>query len=462
MLLEYLTTWLGATWFTLAAMSPYLLLGFIVAGVLSVWLSPLWVERHLGGRGLWPTIKAAALGVPLPLCSCGVIPVAASLRQHGAGKGATTSFLLSTPQTGVDSILATYALLGPVFAMIRPVIALVSGIIGGSLVSLFDQNDSSTSSTSKSNTSSAPTAINHPTKSTTDQTASTSCCEGATCATHKPAPDFAQKMAQAARYGLITLPNDIAKPLIFGILLAGLIAAVATPNQLEPWLGGGFMAMLLMLALGTPLYVCSTGSIPLGLSFLHLGASPGAVLVFLIAGPATNAATISVTWKVLGRRTALIYLGTVIITAMSAGLALDAWVTSVGTAHVPHEHLHGSETMGIVGHLWAGGLLLMLIVSMTVSRLRSTSATTDQGANDMNQNNKTSTYTLNVQGMTCSHCVAAVTRALREVAGVKEVQVTLTDGKAMVVSDSSQTITLNPRALVQKVEALGYKAKLQG
>ncbi len=448
MLIEHLTTWLGATWFTLAAMAPYLLLGFIVAGLLSVWLSPVWVEKHLGGRGLWPTFKAAGLGVPLPLCSCGVIPVAASLRQHGASKGATTSFLISTPQTGVDSILATYALLGPVFAVIRPVIALISGIVGGTLVSFFEQRDTPHSTTPPATSVSLTVIQPHAANDTAEVD------------THKPATGLASKLAQAARYGLITLPNDIAKPLIFGIILAGLIAAVANPNQLQPWLGGGLMAMTIMLLMGTPLYVCSTGSIPLGLSFLHLGASPGAVLVFLIAGPATNAATISVTWKVLGPRTALIYLGTIIIASFTAGLALDAWVSSMGSAHLPHEHLHGSESMGIVGHLWATALLITLAVSMTVSRWRTTPTTAQQGADDMNQTNQPSTYTLSVQGMTCSHCVAAVTRALREVAGVKEVQVTLADGRAMVMSDVRTTTTLNPQALVQKVEALGYQAQL--
>ncbi|MEO0515076.1 MAG: permease, partial [Planctomycetota bacterium] len=131
--MEYVSHILIAFWATLAEMAPWLIFGFVAAGVLSVFFSTRFIERHLGGRGLGPVFKASVLGVPLPICSCGVIPVSASLYRHGASKGATSSFLLSTPQTGVDSILATYALMGPVFAVTRPVIALVNGVLGGLL-----------------------------------------------------------------------------------------------------------------------------------------------------------------------------------------------------------------------------------------------------------------------------------------------------------------------------------------
>ncbi len=129
------------TWETLVEMSPFLLFGFLVAGILYVFIRPELVERHLGGRGILQVVKASLLGVPLPLCSCGVIPVSASLRRHGAGRGATTSFLISTPQTGVDSIMVTLSLLGPVFAIFRPLFAFVSGIFGGAVVNAFDREE---------------------------------------------------------------------------------------------------------------------------------------------------------------------------------------------------------------------------------------------------------------------------------------------------------------------------------
>jgi len=139
----FFTTILLDFWNTLSEMAPYLLFGFLVSGLLSVWLSPAVVERHLGGRGFMPILKASLFGVPLPLCSCGVIPVAVSLRKHGASKGATVSFLLSTPQTGVDSILVTYSLMGLALAIFRPIAALVTGLFGGVLVDLVEKNSNS-------------------------------------------------------------------------------------------------------------------------------------------------------------------------------------------------------------------------------------------------------------------------------------------------------------------------------
>ena len=138
--MDWILTFVAASWAVFGAMAPYLLLGFVVAGLLSVVISPEFVERHLGGRGIWPVIKASAFGVPLPLCSCGVIPVAASLRRHGASKGATTAFLISTPQTGVDSIMVTFSLLGPVYAVFRPVVALISGVFGGAVVTASERD----------------------------------------------------------------------------------------------------------------------------------------------------------------------------------------------------------------------------------------------------------------------------------------------------------------------------------
>jgi uncharacterized membrane protein YraQ (UPF0718 family) len=138
---DWLFKFMHEFWEVLGEMAPYLLFGFLVAGILSVYISQKFVERHLGGRGFWAVLKASLFGIPLPLCSCGVIPVAASLRKQGAGKGAVTSFLISTPQTGVDSILVTLSLLGPVYAIFRPVASFIKGVIGGMAVSIFDPED---------------------------------------------------------------------------------------------------------------------------------------------------------------------------------------------------------------------------------------------------------------------------------------------------------------------------------
>jgi len=280
-------------WATLGEMAPYLLFGFLVAGVLSIMVSPDLVERHLGGRGIWPVFKASLFGVPLPLCSCSVIPVAASLRRHGSSKGATTAFLLSTPQTGADSILATFSLLGPVFAIFRPIAAFASGVLGGSIVEAVGK---------------AGGDIDEKEECTDE------CC--AHTGEHG-------KFMRIVRYGFITLPRDIGKPLLVGLLVAGVIAAFVPADFFSDVLGTGILAMVVMMLLGMPIYVCATASIPVAAAMMMKGATPGAALVFLMTGPATNAAAIVTLWKILGKRTAVVYLGVLVFTSLGSGLLLD-------------------------------------------------------------------------------------------------------------------------------------------
>ncbi len=283
-----------AVWDTLRQMSPFLLFGFFTAGILSVFIQPEMVERHLGGGGILQIVKAALLGVPLPLCSCGVIPVAASLRRHGASPGATTSFLISTPQTGVDSILVTFSLLGPVFAIFRPAISFVSGIVGGVLVSCCGDEKGL-------NEKNPPV------------------CGGECCAKGGEKNGFLRSL----HYGFVTLPEDLSKALIIGILIAGVISVFVPDDYFAGILGGGIASMLVMMAVGIPMYVCATASIPIAAALIAKGISPGAALVFLMTGPATNAATISTIWKIMGKRTAVIYLSVVALCAIAAGFLLN-------------------------------------------------------------------------------------------------------------------------------------------
>ena len=326
----------------LGQMAPYLLLGFAVAGALSVWVSPEWVERRLGGHGLWPVLKASLFGVPLPLCSCGVIPVAASLRRHGASRAATTAFLLSTPQTGVDSIAVTYALLGPVFAVFRPIAAFLTGLFGGALVRAFGEKNGATSTQEQK------------------QPCCHSCCEGK----HESG-----KLSRAWRHGFVALPKDIALPLLVGILIAGALATFVPANSLATYVGGGALSILIMMAAGVPVYVCATASVPIALGFMHLGASPGAALAFLIAGPATNAVTVATTWKVLGRRTALIYLFTVAAGAFACGLLLDQFMLVAHDA-LPQLAAHQHATPHWYHDAAAGALLLVLAFSFLSGKLQ--------------------------------------------------------------------------------------------
>jgi uncharacterized membrane protein YraQ (UPF0718 family) len=295
-------------WGTIAEMSPYLLFGFFVAGLLSVLVSQQLVERHLGGRGIWPLLKASIFGVPLPLCSCGVIPVSMSLYKHGASKGSTIAFLLSTPQTGVDSIFVTLSLLGPVFAVFRPVAALITGLVGGALVDVFEQGGK---------------AQKKPIEKCTDE------C----CSTEKT-----NRVVRGLKYGFITLPHDIGKAMLLGLVIAAFISALVPDGYFAEKLGTGIFAMVVMMFLGIPVYVCATASVPVAAALILKGLTPGAALVFLMTGPATNAASFITIWKTLGRTTAIIYLATVAGCALLGGILLDFMATSVDIEIVAHPH----------------------------------------------------------------------------------------------------------------------------
>ena len=404
-------------------MAPYLLLGFVVAGMLSVCVPAEWVERHLGGGwgGVW---KASVLGVPLPLCSCGVIPVAASIRRHGASRGATASFLLSTPQTGVDSIAVTYALLGPLFAIFRPLAALITGLFGGMIVHFLGAEEYKAGNPTKAGT--APCADD--------------CCT----------PGQGGRLARGLRYGLVTLPRDIGAPLVLGILIASAIAVLVPTDSLSAYIGGGAVSMILMIAIGIPIYVCATASVPIALGFIHMGASPGAALAFLIAGPATNAATFTTLWKILGKRTAIVYLGVVAFGAVSLGLLLDWLFPTIGSS-LPEfgEHAH-AEVGGWFSQATAIVLVAVLVVSWQSHRIAFASRLKEE-RNAMESNADDERLEFRIGGMTCSHCAQAVGRALGECAGVDAAKVDLERGAAIVRGHD-----MDADSLRNTVESLGY------
>jgi hypothetical protein len=409
-MMEFLVEMLSGIWETTREMSPFLLFGFLVAGILYVFVRPELVERHLGGRGVGPVIKAALLGVPLPLCSCGVIPVAASLRRHGAGKGATTSFLISTPQTGVDSIMVTLSLLGPIFALFRPLFAFVSGIVGGGLVSLLDPREGSGKGDAR------PTCIG---------------CESG--------EGHGSGIGGALRYGFRTLPRDINRALIVGVLLAGLIGALVPDDFFASILGGGIAAMLVMMAVGIPVYVCATASVPIAAALIAKGISPGGALVFLMTGPATNAATILTVTRVMGRRTAAIYLGTVALCAIGGGLLIDAIYqagTGGGMAH------HYWMLPGWLKSASAAALAFVIAASFISPRADERTAAARAGRERI---------VLKIKGMHCEQCVRSVTRALGAERGVASVSVDLAKGEAVVTGDG-----LDEAVLAKTVEELGY------
>ena len=295
-------------WATIAEMSPYLLFGFFVAGILSAFVSQRFVETHLGGRGIWPIVKASLFGVPLPLCSCSVIPVSMSLHRHGASRGSTIAFLLSTPQTGIDSIFVTLSLLGPFFAVFRPIVAFATGIVGGILVDVFDKTAEDKNGSQKC----------------TDQ-----CCT---------AEKNNGKIIRGLKYGFVTLPRDIGKPMLAGLVVAAFISALVPDDFFAEKLGTGIFPMLVMMLLGIPIYVCATASVPIAAALILKGLTPGAALVFLITGPATNAASLIIIWKALGSKTAVIYLVSVVVCALASGILLDYIAPTLSIQVATHSH----------------------------------------------------------------------------------------------------------------------------
>ena len=401
-------------WATLTDMSPYLLFGFLVAGVLGVFLSPAFVERHLGGSGLWPIIKAAVLGVPLPLCSCGVIPVGASLRRHGASRGATASFLLSTPQTGVDSILVTLSLLGPVFAFFRALAAFVIGLVGGAAVEyLGGANGGAVEPVGE---------------------CEESCCSG----------NQTSAWRRALVHGFVTLPGDIGKPLLVGLVAAGAISALVPDSFFTELLGSGWWPMVAMLAVGMPVYVCATASVPVAAAMLAKGVAPGAVFVFLMTGPATNAAAIATLWKIMGRRGALIYMGVLAASALVFGAVFDQVVGLADAAAAPV----GAAMMPGVVRVGSALALLAILLRGALVREGGTgngTAVAEPAAGILS---------LSVEGMSCSHCTGSVQRAIQAVKGVTRAEVTLAPGRAVI-----EGVDIDADAVVAAVRALGFEAR---
>lgn len=290
--------------------APWLVLGLVAAGLIRAWLPLDTVARGLGGTGLRPVLRAAIIGIPLPLCSCGVLPAALALRRAGASRASTTAFLVATPETGVDSIALSWVLLGPVLAVVRPIAALGSALTAGLLVGLRER----------------PAPRLGPLLQVS--AAAGTCAPDCGCAAPAPRPGWAGRTKEGLHYAFVDLLQDIGRWLLLGILVAGVAVTLVPPDALARW-GSGLPAMLLVLVAAVPLYVCATASTPLGLAMLWAGVSPGTVLVFLLAGPATNLGTMALIGRELGRPALAAYLLGVGGVSVLAGLLLDAAVTGI-------------------------------------------------------------------------------------------------------------------------------------
>jgi len=451
-------------WLVLCQMAPYLLFGFFMAGLLSILISPTLVERHLGGGGLWPVLKAALIGVPLPLCSCGVIPVSASLRRHGASRASTISFLISTPETGVDSVVVTYSLLGGVFAVARVIVAFVSGVVGGTLVALLggpEKVSSRGAGVSPASGNAQPHGHGAHATHGQDAHATGEQCVGGCCAPAGRRERLVDKIIRMTRYGFMDLPQDIGKSLLIGLGVAALITII--PQDFFPT-HLGFLwkdkagQMLLMMLIGIPMYVCATASVPMAMALMMQGISPGAAMVFLMVGPATNAATIAMIWQVMGRRTAIIYVCSVAMVALAAGTMMNTIFPTAGPGAMAmtHDHQHMMEHVAPWQHAAAVVLLAVLLMALVrryILPKHHVAVPQDLLTNGDATETTMTTQTLKVTGMTCSHCVATVKRTLLEAPGVTSAEVDLASGLATV-----QGKDLDLADLRQRVTQLGYQA----
>ena len=328
--LEWIGTVATRTWAVLGEMAPWVLGGFLVAGVLSLWLNARVVRAHFGGGRFGAILKAVALGVPLPVCSCGVIPLGASLRKHGAGKGPTAAFLMSTPQTGVDSIAVTYGLLGGLFALLRPLAALVSGLLCGFAVEALAGD--------------APGAAAAPDADIE--------------------PETRPWWARVLHNGFIVLPRSVGGALVVGALVSALVMTLVPANYIAERISSPLSQMVLTLAFGIPVYICSTAAVPFALGLLAAGLSPGAAMAFLIGGPGVSASTLLAVWRLMGLRTMVVYVAVLAACAIGFGLLVEAWLPPgwmpagmrAATAHV-----HGAE--GVAWNVHAQAALLLGIVA---------------------------------------------------------------------------------------------------
>ena len=400
-------------------MSPYLLFGLLIAGFLHVYFKKERTIKYLGKPNFKSALYAAMLGVPLPLCSCGVIPTGVGFYKEGASKGATVSFLISTPQTGVDSITVTWSMMSLPFALLRPIIAFITGVVGGVLTNKFDKQkyDSNTDFTVVNNTD---------------------------CQIKKSEP----KIVMLFRYAFIDFLEDIAKWLVIGILIATLISVVVPDDFFTRYLNNPLLSMFLVLLVSIPLYICATGSVPVAVALMAKGLSPGAALVLLMAGPATNAATIAVLGKVLGRKTLMIYLFSITVGAVVFGLIIDyllpaSWFTIAG-CHGEHHHSTGvPEWFSVFTSIVLG---ILLLYSLLKPYFKSKNAA-------MNFTLNTSeVLVVKVNGMTCNHCKMNVEKGIATVPGVEKVEVDL---QAKTASITGKNISIDDVKTV--VESRGYE-----
>lgn len=405
------------------SMAPFLLLGFLLAGIMHAFIPGTLYQRHFGKPTFKSVCYATLLAIPIPLCSCGVIPTAMSLRREGASKGSVISFLIATPQTGVDSILATYSMMGLPFTIVRPIAALVTALFGGQLANFFEHKgvlkDDGIKNVNASN----------------DQAAQSK--------------GFFEKIGIALRYAYIDMMEDIGKWLAVGLVVAGLITVYVPDAFFQQFAGNSFLGIIMVLLFAIPMYLCATGSIPIAIALMLKGLTPGAALVLLMAGPAVNVASMLVIQRVMGTRTLLIYISSIVGGSILFALGVD------------HLFPEGYFTASLVAkHACAEGasvfqwictvVLAILLINAMIQRFFVTKKCSCHAANGQSCDLTAPSSILYIEGMQCNHCKANAEKAIQQVPGVETVSIDLASGTASLQGSYDVEMVINA------VEGIGF------
>ena len=401
-------------WGICLEMAPYLLLGFLFSGIISVFIDDSLVYKQIGQKKFSSVMKSTLMGIPLPLCSCGVIPVAATLKDYGASKGATTSFLVSTPQTGLDSIFLTYGMLGPVFAIFRPIAAFISGLFCGLIVNAIDEEEhlhSSQNSKIKKNISS-----------------------------------FTERLANGLKYGFLTLPEDIVVPLFQGLVIAACIGFFVPPDFIASYVSSNaLLEYFVMLLVSLPLYVCATASIPIALVLYSKGISAGAIFIFLMAGPATNASSIAIIGNIMGKKILYIYMVLIAFSAVFFGIIFDLFFElNENILENNHHHMHENLFYVILTVLF-GFIMANAFYSKRMKNIPNI------GTPKNSEKNYADSLDLIVSGMTCSHCKESVESSIKSIHSDAKTSIDLASGKVLI-----RGLNLNENTIREKIEGRGF------
>lgn len=395
----------------LCQMAPYLLLGFLMAGILHVFVPSGFFEKHLAKENFKSVLLAALIGVPLPLCSCGVIPTAISLRKDGASRGSTVAFMISTPQIGVDSIIATYSMMGLPFAIVRPLVALFTSIVGGAVTTWFSKDE-------------IIVKQNH---------------------SYEKAENKRNKFRELIRYSFVDLVQNIGKWLMIGLVIGSLITILVPDSFFSDLNLPLIVTMLIVLAIATPMYVCSTGSIPIAAALIMKGLSPGAALVLLIAGPGVSIASLLVVGKSLGKKQVLFYLGSIIVGSIVAGLIIDyfmprEWFTITSLCENNNHCVLAESKLTASWHeITAGIVLILLLINAYMFKIfNKRSVSCD------NQ------VIYRIEGMSCNHCKKSVETAISRIEGIESVEVILGKKQAIIIGTPDDEVVKNV------IEELGF------